>query len=582
MGNLELPESLAGLFHVLTGLEWPKMDTDKMYQLAQVYRDTASDLRDVVPDQLARSTQGLARSLQAGATDPLIHAMRQFVDQDPGYLGKLADNADSIADFVRISSANAERAKWMIIGTLVELAAEIAYAIAMAPFTFGASLAELPGLYALGRVTLRHLFTTLIRSILEQAVLGAAIFGAMDLIIQRIQIGQGHRDKIDTNLTLQTAALGGVTGAVSPVTGVIGGGLGAKLDGALTHTGAGFGAKIGGFTAHQGLDMGMDFAGGMLANGLYNLAFSDDHEFTATWGNGTAGLFGGRLKAGAGAVGKGLNSLRGGEQPKPGDPDLAPTPESGPSSDSVPTHEPDSAPDPTPTPHPSPLPGRTPIQHDVIDPGDRPGAPGGRPRTGEDSHEIPGADRRTGPGDDGGAGPEPRVPPPVPVRTYSGDVGAPTPGRPSKPSRPGEQDTPGGQGTPGEPGEQGTSDEYGDPGRPGGPGGPGGPDGPDGSGGPGEQGRPGEQDTPAERGAPGHRKGPPAPDGEPPGVQLHQRTVGSPSAPPGGIEVTPGGAPGADRGDAGRPPDADDPVPGTPGGSVADLVANALLGRGSQ
>ena len=425
MANLELPEGLVGLFTFLSGMEWPRMDTDRMYRLADVYRDTAAELRSQVPQLLDASVDTMTQVFHLSATDPFVAAMRQFTDGSPNYLEQMATSAEQLAEFIRNAAAQAEYTKWMIIAQLTELAAEIAYAIAMAPWTFGASLAQLPILYAIGRAMLRTLFSALLRAIAAHTVLGAALGAAMDLIIQRIQIAQGHRDGIDTSLTAQSVESGALGGALGPALGRLGGALshglgqalghglaerlGAAATGALRHSfgdgvasrlgrglgehagslGRGgtdalaragrdaFGDRIGHDAARSlggdygrtladrwgrdGLDEALDgvlrgghfstdqvaalsrqlpealpdalgrydgtgvriarwagdqaiasgttYAQGMLSDALYNLIFSPEHAFTASWASGTSAMGAGWLHGAGAALGDGLHDL---------------------------------------------------------------------------------------------------------------------------------------------------------------------------------------------------------------------------------------------------------------------------------
>ena len=229
MANLKLPHDLVGMFKFLTGMEWPEMNTDSMYALAEVYKETAAEIRDQVPGLLDEAVQILTTTFQIEATDPFVQAMVQYTSAQPSYIEQLASAADELSTFIRDTSAEAEYTKYMIIACITQLLVEIAIAIAHAWFTFGASLSVIPGLIAAARAVLSRLFSGLLRAMIAHAILGALTMLAMDQIIQRIQIAQGHRDKIDGGLALQAIEMGAISGGLGPVIGKFGGFLGERL-----------------------------------------------------------------------------------------------------------------------------------------------------------------------------------------------------------------------------------------------------------------------------------------------------------------------------------------------------------------
>src|SRR2546430_5926166 len=136
MGLGRVPQEVVDLFQGLTGMKWPMMDPDKMYELAGVYQDTSKKIMSDLPELFNKGIVTLTEAFHMSATDPFVKSMAQFTSGDPNYLAQLALAASQIGDFVSKTAADAEYTKLMIIAQLIELLAEIAFAIFMAELGF--------------------------------------------------------------------------------------------------------------------------------------------------------------------------------------------------------------------------------------------------------------------------------------------------------------------------------------------------------------------------------------------------------------------------------------------------------------
>ncbi|MGW5876782.1 WXG100-like domain-containing protein [Nocardiopsis terrae] len=202
---MELPPELRNLFMVLTGSEWPTADETRLWQLAQVYGTTADRLQVELPQLVIRIKNKVRENFDATAADFFDESVDQFTAGERNYLGEGTAVARGLQEYVHNAGTQVQYAKWMIIGQLVQLAAEIAWAIAMAPFTFGASLAKIPIFQAIARTVVGRVMFRLISELLQQMMISQFFALTLDALIQRIQIDNGVRDEWDTKLTEDAA-----------------------------------------------------------------------------------------------------------------------------------------------------------------------------------------------------------------------------------------------------------------------------------------------------------------------------------------------------------------------------------------
>ncbi|MFE3114232.1 hypothetical protein ACFXG8_42215, partial [Kitasatospora indigofera] len=132
------------------------------------------------------------------------------VFEDSG-IAAFVDAAGSISSGVRETAAQVEKAKYqaMIIGAW--LAASIAWALAVAPFTGGASLGWLAAVEAFAEQLLRQVGVWLVRGLVAAGA-GALFMVTADALAQGIVIAEGHSDHFDAKSVLISAGMGGLAG----------------------------------------------------------------------------------------------------------------------------------------------------------------------------------------------------------------------------------------------------------------------------------------------------------------------------------------------------------------------------------
>ncbi|WP_205326719.1 hypothetical protein [Glycomyces sp. YM15] len=139
--GMQLPGELIGLLGVL-GYEWPESDEESMFNLAGEWTGMA--------DKVAERVEGLqsaARTLLEGNTGAHIDAFQKEWEADessPAALAKAADPANQLNIGLTVMAGIITALKIQVIVQLAILAVQIAWALATAPLTFGASLAQIP------------------------------------------------------------------------------------------------------------------------------------------------------------------------------------------------------------------------------------------------------------------------------------------------------------------------------------------------------------------------------------------------------------------------------------------------------
>ncbi len=156
------------------------------------------------------------RNFSGRTADNYEHSLDQFTKGDNNYVGSARDNSSTMSTELFKARANVEYMHMMVIGQFIQLLAEIAWAIATAKFTFGASLKWIPIFKAIRSLAMRRILTWLLITVPSHQII-SQIFGSMDSIIQRIQIGRGTRHHRDGQLTKSAHIGAAMEGALSAV-----------------------------------------------------------------------------------------------------------------------------------------------------------------------------------------------------------------------------------------------------------------------------------------------------------------------------------------------------------------------------
>ncbi|MCP9950806.1 WXG100 family type VII secretion target [Actinomadura madurae] len=219
--GLEIPEPVQWLSWII-GSDWPEGDETAMRRCAEAWTTAGTEINELIED-LNQTASDVRTALDSGAADAFSQKWDQWVSTDPQILTKLAESCGQLAEMLDGGALDIEYAKYMFIALLIVTAIEIAYLIAAAFATFGASTAAIPAVEAGAQVASRTIFQRLLEwlsqrllgAILRGAAFGALEGGGLDLLVQGVQIAQGNRDGVDWKKTGSALLDGAIGGAIS-------------------------------------------------------------------------------------------------------------------------------------------------------------------------------------------------------------------------------------------------------------------------------------------------------------------------------------------------------------------------------
>jgi len=139
--GMQLPGELITLLGML-GYEWPESNEESLFEMAGEWTGMA--------EQLAGRIEGLqaaARTLLENNSGAHIDAFRnewESGESSPSNLADAGDPANQMSISLMVMAGIVLALKIQIIVQLAILAVQIAWAIATAPVTFGASMAQVP------------------------------------------------------------------------------------------------------------------------------------------------------------------------------------------------------------------------------------------------------------------------------------------------------------------------------------------------------------------------------------------------------------------------------------------------------
>lgn len=138
------PEWARQTIKYLLGIEIPSADPAAMRALAQLQETVDRILTVDLTDLLSQIRRKVRTDFSGMAADYYDNSIKQFTTGDNDYLGAGGQTARTSAAELRKGAANAEYMAWMALAELVQLLIEIAWCIAMAYWTMGASLSWIP------------------------------------------------------------------------------------------------------------------------------------------------------------------------------------------------------------------------------------------------------------------------------------------------------------------------------------------------------------------------------------------------------------------------------------------------------
>src|SRR3954452_955244 len=149
--SIMIPNQLASLFSVVTGMKWPEADEDKLRAAGDDYQVIADDIPKLKV-YIVELVDLCLQRFEGEAADQFVMTMQKLIGQGssggPDRLGEAGDHAKELARKAHDTANQVEYFKWMTIAQLVQLAFEIAFSTFWSPFTFGASMVPLAFEYA--------------------------------------------------------------------------------------------------------------------------------------------------------------------------------------------------------------------------------------------------------------------------------------------------------------------------------------------------------------------------------------------------------------------------------------------------
>lgn len=210
--GLEIPPEVQWLSWII-GQDWPEGDETAMRRLATAWQDAASGVDEVTGDLQGAASKVLG-VVQGEAADSFEKFWNTFVTTDPEYLPKLAEACRKLAEQCDNGANEIEYGKYMFIALLIITAIQIAILIANMIETFGASAAGIPVVEAGAQVAARTIAKQLLIDLLKAVFWSELQSVGLDVLIQGVQMAEGHRKSWDWGKTGSAAIDGAVNGVI--------------------------------------------------------------------------------------------------------------------------------------------------------------------------------------------------------------------------------------------------------------------------------------------------------------------------------------------------------------------------------
>src|SRR3954454_24236300 len=157
---MEMPDAVKWLLPIVVGESWPEGDEDKLRALRDAWHQASSSIGPVADLGSKGAGEILGGWTGEGAT-AFGEQWKKFVEGDDAYFKSLSDAAKALGDSADATALDIEYTKYMIIISLVTLAAQIIAMIAAAFVTLGASTAGVAPAQIATRMTVQMLFREL-------------------------------------------------------------------------------------------------------------------------------------------------------------------------------------------------------------------------------------------------------------------------------------------------------------------------------------------------------------------------------------------------------------------------------------
>ncbi|WP_407925080.1 WXG100 family type VII secretion target, partial [Amycolatopsis pittospori] len=234
---MEMPDAVKWLLPIVVGESWPEGDEDKLRELRDAWHNASKAVQPIADTATKGATEVLGGWTGEGA-EKFAEAWKKFVEGDEAYFKSLADSSKALGDSCNATALDVEYTKYMIIISLVILAAQIVAMLAAAAVTFGGSTAGIAPAQIATRMTVQMIFRQLMQKLAQEGfkkvakellekllkeglkkigkevLQNTAMNLAMDAGIQGLQMAKGDRDSWDFSKTKDSAISGAVDGVV--------------------------------------------------------------------------------------------------------------------------------------------------------------------------------------------------------------------------------------------------------------------------------------------------------------------------------------------------------------------------------
>lgn len=235
--GMEMPDAVKWLLPIVVGESWPEGDEDKLRELRDAWHNASKAVQPIADTATKGATEVLGGWTGEGA-EKFAEAWKKFVEGDEAYFKSLADSSKALGDSCNATALDVEYTKYMIIISLVILAAQIVAMLAAAAVTFGGSTAGIAPAQIATRMTVQMIFRQLMQKLAQEGfkkvakellekllkeglkkigkevLQNTAMNLAMDAGIQGLQMAKGDRDSWDFSKTKDSAISGAVDGVV--------------------------------------------------------------------------------------------------------------------------------------------------------------------------------------------------------------------------------------------------------------------------------------------------------------------------------------------------------------------------------
>ncbi|MGW1408371.1 WXG100-like domain-containing protein [Streptomyces sp. NPDC002403] len=219
------------LLMVFSGEKWPSINEDLLREAADHYDKLIGNFRDLQTYLIA--VEKYVKENFSGKSAEEFEKYAQYLSGggEASILNACAVQAENLAKIARDTANQAEYSKWMILGQVIQLMAEMA---------FEAAVSWIPGLNAVAhantvaaeitlRIVVQQVIKALVKSIMIHTAMSVVIGEAMDVAVQLIQKGMGNRTDWDLEATKGALGFGALQGVFGGVFSPIGGALGKQI-----------------------------------------------------------------------------------------------------------------------------------------------------------------------------------------------------------------------------------------------------------------------------------------------------------------------------------------------------------------